>query len=248
MDKKTWIIMAAIIAIFGALVGLSIAQNHAGADYSQYDLSTIIPADENSGGLEENITGNPDAPVIIYEYGDYQCTACAPINPYINEIIEEYNGKVAVVLRTYIMDYHQNGTAAASAANAAAMQGYWKKYKDLLYAKQNDWYYSDASQRQQQFEEYFIEASNSKGDLEKFRTDMQSKAVAQKINFDRQLSTLAEVEWTPTFYLGGELIDQRDMTTSEFLTKLRSKIDEELKARGIAVPEHKKSQTTNSKE
>lgn len=77
---------------------------------------------------------------------------------------------------------------------------------------------------------------------------MQSKAVAQKINFDRQLSTLAEVEWTPTFYLGGELIDQRDMTTSEFLTKLRSKIDEELKARGIAVPEHKKSQTTNSKE
>lgn len=246
MDKKNWIIIAAIIAAFGALVAISVVQNHSGVDYSQYNLQNIIPADENSGELAENISGNPDAPIIIYEYGDYQCTACAPINPYINEIIEDYDGKVAVVLRTYIMDYHQNGTAAASAANAAAIQGYWEEYKNLLYSNQDDWYYSDTNERQQQFEQYFIEASDGKGDLEKFRSDMQSKAVSQKISFDRQLSQLANVEWTPTFYLDGELIDQRGMNTNDFLNTLRNKIDEMLAERNIENPT--KTKKSNSKE
>ena len=124
MDKKTWIIIGAIVAIFAGVIVTSILQNQSNTNYDQYDLATIIDANDDSGNLAENIDGDPNAPVIIYEYGDYQCTACAPINPYISEIIEEYDGKVAVVLRTYIMDYHQNGTAAASAANAAAIQGF----------------------------------------------------------------------------------------------------------------------------
>lgn len=246
MDKKNWIIVGVIIAAFAGLIGISIIQNRSVIDYSQYDLNNIIPADENSGGLSENISGSADAPIVIYEYGDYQCTACAPINPYINEIIEEYDGKVAVVLRTYIMDYHDNGTAAASAANAAAIQGYWEEYKNLLYSKQNNWYYSNANERQQQFEEYFIEASNSKGDLEKFRSDMKSKAVSQKISFDRQLSQLVGVDWTPTFYLDGELIDQRGMNTNEFLKTLRQKIDEMLDERGIENPT--KNKKSNNKD
>ena len=106
------------------------------------------------------------------------------MNPKINALVEEYDGKVAVVFRTEIMDYHQNGTAAASAALAAAKQGYWQEYKDLLFTNQNDWYYSDVQQRQSQFEEYFTKASGGKGDLAQFREDMGSKEVSQNISFD----------------------------------------------------------------
>ncbi len=246
MDKKTWIIIGAIVAIFAGVIATSILQNQSNTNYDQYDLATIIDANDDSGNLAENIDGDPNAPVIIYEYGDYQCTACAPINPYINEIIEEYDGKVAVVLRTYIMDYHQNGTAAASAANAAAIQGYWKPFKDIIYSKQNDWYYSEGTERQKQFEEYFMTASNNQGDLEKFRTDMSSKAVAKKISFDRALSTRANVDWTPTFYLGDELIDQRGMSTSDFLKLLREKINKKLTEQGIEVPKKAKDNANKS--
>lgn len=217
-----------IVLAFVALIAITQLQNKADIDYGAYDLNSVIAADENTGGLAENVDGDPDAPVLLYEYGDYQCTACAPMNPYINELLEEYDGKVAVVFRTYIMSYHDNGVAAASAANAAAIQGYWKEYKDLLYETQNDWYYAEGDERQQMFEQYFEQATDGKGDLEQFRQDMGSKEVAQKIKFDAALSERVGLEWTPSFYLDGELLDQRNITTSEFMDLLREKIDAKL--------------------
>ena len=219
-----------IVLAFVALIAITQLQNKADIDYEAYDLNSVIAADENTGGLAENVDGDPDAPVLLYEYGDYQCTACAPMNPYINELLEEYDGKVAVVFRTYIMSYHDNGVAAASAANAAAIQGYWKEYKDLLYETQNDWYYAEGDERQQLFEQYFEQATDGKGDLEQFRQDMGSKEVAQKIKFDAALSERVGLEWTPSFYLDGELLDQRNITTSEFMDLLREKIDAKLAA------------------
>ena len=217
-----------IVLAFVALIAITQLQNKADIDYDAYDLNSVIAADENTGGLAENVDGDPEAPVLLYEYGDYQCTACAPMNPYINELLEEYGGKVAVVFRTYIMSYHDNGVAAASAANAAAIQGYWKEYKDLLYETQNDWYYAEGDERQQLFEQYFEQATDGKGDLEQFRQDMGSKEVAQKIKFDAALSERVGLEWTPSFYLDGELLDQRNITTSEFMDLLREKIDAKL--------------------
>ena len=217
-----------IVLAFVALIAITQLQNKADIDYDAYDLNSVIAADENTGGLAENVDGDPEAPVLLYEYGDYQCTACAPMNPYINELLEEYDGKVAVVFRTYIMSYHDNGVAAASAANAAAIQGYWKEYKDLLYETQNDWYYAEGDERQQMFEQYFEQATDGKGNLEQFRQDMGSKEVAQKIKFDAALSERVGLEWTPSFYLDGELLDQRNITTSEFMDLLREKIDAKL--------------------
>lgn len=243
MNKKTGIIIGVLIAAFLALVGVTLWQKAQIGNYSLskvvddadkinydgYDLNEIIPADENTGGFVENIIGDPNAPVILYEYGDYQCTACAPMNPYINQLVEEYDGKLAVVMRTYIMSYHNHGVAAAAAANAAALQGYWKPFKDLLFSNQNEWYYSSNTKFQEQLEDYFETASEGKGDLEKFRSDMKSAAVAQKIAFDMGAGEKANVEWTPTFRFDGEVIDNRELSATEFLDKLRTLINAKLK-------------------
>lgn len=229
MDKKTWIIIGVLVLFFGALVGVSVAQN----SVSQAELLSVHAPSAENGNFGEMIDGNPDAPVKIYEYGDYQCDACAPMNPYINEVVEEYDGKVAVVFRTMIMSYHQNGTAAASAALAAARQGYWKEYKDLLFENQNDWFYSSAEQRQTQFEEYFKTVTDGKGDMEKFLADMGSSEVAKKISFDANMSKAQRISFTPTFYVEGDFVDQRGKTREDFLNELRAKIDEKLAEQGL---------------
>lgn len=229
MDKKTWVIIGVLILAFVGLVGISIAQN----SVSQAEISVVHEPSDDNGGFGEMIDGDPDAPVKIYEYGDYQCDACAPMNPYVNEIIEEYDGKVAVVFRTMIMSYHTNGTAAASAALAAAKQGYWKEYKDLLYTNQYDWFYSDATQRQEQFEDYFKQVSDGKGDMDKFLADMGSSEVSKKISFDANLAKKQGVSFTPTFYVEDEFVDQREKTRDDFLKELRAKIDEKLAEKGI---------------
>ena len=145
MNKKTGIIIGVLVVAFLALVGVSLWQKSQEAsemgDYrlstitdlidqkdkqgvfadGKYDFTKVIPANEDSGNLPENVNGDPKAPVVIVEYADYQCDYCAPMNPYVNKIVEEYDGKVAVVMRTYILSYHNNGVAAAAAANALGL-------------------------------------------------------------------------------------------------------------------------------
>ncbi len=256
MDRKTCLILIFIVGIFGALIGFSVWQNRINApseiDYSEYklsvikdlsdkndydslDLHNILPASEASGGLEENIIGNKDAQVIIYEYADYPCSYCAMMSPLLNKIVEDYKGKVAIVFRSYILSYHeQNGVPAASAANAAAIQGYWKPYKDLLFNNQNDWFYSTGDELQQQLEKYFKEASDNKGDLEKFREDMKSESVAMKIAFDRGIGEKLNIGGTPWLYMDGEWIDNKGengkgLSPKEYSDRIRNLIDKKLK-------------------
>lgn len=256
MNKKTGIVIGVLIAAFLALAGISLWQksqesselgdyrlsvitdlieqkNGQGVFDDKYDFTKIIPANEDSGNLPENINGDPDAPVVIVEYADYQCDYCAPMNPYVNQIVEEYDGKVAVVMRTYILSYHNNGVAAAAAANAAAIQGYWEEYKDLLFANQNEWFSASAKTRQKLYEQYFETVTEGKGDLEKFRADMKSDAVKEKIAFDMGIGDKIDVGGTPYFYLDGEWIENKSMTQAQFADKMREAIDAKLDKLGI---------------
>lgn len=243
MDKKTLAVIGILVIGILGLVGFSML-NRDHFDYSKYDYNTIIPADEASGNLPENIEGSPDAPVILYEYGNYQCTACAPTNPYINKLKEEYGDNLAVVFRHMYLPDHSNASAAAAAANAAAIQGFWKAYKDLLFANLNEWFFATGQTRQSLFEEYFVKASDGNGDLAKFKTDMGSSAVAQKITFDNQIANLRGAEFTPAFYVDDEFVGQRkedndgqEITTDQFMDKLRTVIDKHLEAKGIKKAE-----------
>lgn len=151
--------------------------------------------------------------------------------------MEDYDGKVAVVYRSYILDYHDiSGVAAASAADAAALQGYWKKYKDLLFANQNDWFYSTGNKLQQQLEEYFTTASDGKGDLAKFREDMKSEKIAKKVAFDYGIGEKIQIGGTPWLYMDGEWIsnkksanDSNGLSPLEYSKRVRDLIDQKLK-------------------
>lgn len=250
MNKKTLIAVGVIVvAFFGVMAGLLMAKKSApgldsvgsstedgsryelGAitemaeriDYSDLDLNSIIPPQASNGNFAENVEGDAKAPVVIYEYADYQCSSCAYANPEINKLLEEYDGKVALVFRTYVLPYHNNGVMAAAAANAAALQGYWREYKDLLFANQNDWFYASGSGLQEQLEGYFTKVSGGKGDLEKFRTDMSSEQVAQKIAFDFGAGKKMDLGGTPWFYIDGEWIEN-----GHIVSNLRKKVDEKL--------------------
>ncbi len=253
MNKRTGIIIAVIILIFAGFLGISIWQGRSAENpsssaivvpslseieeislennYDGYNLNSIIPANGFSGNLPENIKGDADkAKVILYEYADYQCEHCAAMNPCLNQILEEYGDKVALVFRTYIMPYHNNGVITAAAANAAAIQGYWPEMKDVLFANQNEWYYAKASEMPEYLDRYFEAATNGKGDLEKFHQDMQSEAVKHKIAFDMGLSEKADLQWTPSVYVGDKFMNQKEIggTYDEFLQAIRNEIDKQL--------------------
>lgn len=195
-----------VVILLGVATYAIVDANNKATNYNDYDFYSVIEATDNNGNIGDHVKGDPDAPVLIFEYADYQCPGCASINPRVNKVIEQLDGKLAVVYRSFLLSYHQNGTAAASAAEAAGLQGYWKEYADKLFAEQSEWEGASASERSAIFDKYFEEVTDGKGDLEKFNEDIASEAVSKKINFDMGIGKRIEVEGTPAFYVDGQLI------------------------------------------
>lgn len=235
MKKKNYgviAIFAIIITGFAVLLGIYLMSKHQNqVNYDDYDLTSYIAPNEFNGEIGDNVKGDRNkAKVYIVEYADFQCPGCASLNNYVNKIPEKFDDKVAVIYRNFIMSYHQNGTAAASAAEAAGLQGYWKKMGDLLFSNQANWQYADVDERTELFVSYFNTASDKKGDVDKFKADMGSKAVQKKINFDQDIATKIDVPGTPSLYLNGERLDySKTKTEEEFFKFLHEKIDPLLK-------------------
>ena len=205
--QVVWLIVGlVVVGLLGVATANVIDANNKATNYNDYDFYSIIEPTKDNGNIGDHVKGDKDAPVLIFEYADYQCPGCASINPKVNKAIEELDGKLAIVYRNFLLSYHKNGTAAASAAEAAGLQGYWKPYADLLFANQSEWENATGSERSALFEKYFTDVTKSKGDLEKFRTDVASEQVSKKISFDMGIARNIDVPSTPAFFVDGQNI------------------------------------------
>ncbi len=229
MDKATRIIIFSLIAVFiGGVIFIKLPKNSS-QPTSDLDPYSFYEGIEENGGIADHVKGNKDAKVVLYEYADYQCPGCAAVNPWMNELIEEYGDQVALVYRVYLLSYHDNARAAASAVEAAGLQGYWKEYGDLLFANQSEWEYASASDRGDLFNTYFNYVTENKGDLAKFQSDMSSSEVSSKIDFDLAMANAVKISATPSLYLDGEAIDwYSNSTKADFMAFMRNLIDKKL--------------------
>ncbi len=85
----------------------------------------------------DHVRGNPDAPVTVVEYGDYECPYCGRVYPVVERLLEQYPGEVRFVFRHYPLDsVHPRARDAALAAEAAGEHGGFWAMHDRLFAHQ----------------------------------------------------------------------------------------------------------------
>ena len=202
------IVVVIAILIIGTVIVIN--RNNSKVDYTTYVGTAIIEGTEDNGQIADHVRGNADAPVIIHEFANFQCNHCADLNPFVEQAIAESNGQLAVVFRNLTWSSFQNSRAAAAAAEAAGLQGYWEPYANLLFENQAEWFSATGSDRTALFEKYFTEATDGNGDLEKFRADVGSDLVAKKIDFDNGLAQQFNVEGTPAFFVDGQFINMAE--------------------------------------
>ncbi|SDT98900.1 DsbA family protein [Halopseudomonas salegens] len=85
--------------------------------------------------------GDPDAPVVVREFADYQCPACANFSRLHADLKAEYidSGQVRLVFFDMPLSQHRNSLVAAQAARCAGAQNrYWEMH-DQLFARQSGW-------------------------------------------------------------------------------------------------------------
>ncbi len=121
--------------VVAALVVLGIAAVTARGKLAR--SGPLVPPAHALGPNQGEVLGRPSAPVLVEEYGDFQCPACArfqrEVGPTIRQLADQ--GRIRFV-------FHQDaviGRESVLAANAATCAGdagrFWP-YHDALYAEQ----------------------------------------------------------------------------------------------------------------
>jgi protein-disulfide isomerase len=62
--------------------------------------------------------GPTDAPIVIVEWSDYQCPFCKRAAPTLNQVLNEYKGKVRFVFRDYPLPFHKQAMPRRSRRTA----------------------------------------------------------------------------------------------------------------------------------
>jgi protein-disulfide isomerase len=139
------------------------------------------------------------SPVVLEEYGDYQCPPCSQLYPVLKQIEEEYGNQLRVVFHHFpIPKLHKNAIAAARAAEAARNQDKFWQMHDRLYRNQTTW------AEQQDPRQTFISYAQALGlKVDQFVRDMDSNLVDQRINSEIQQASALGVNGTPTIFIDG---------------------------------------------
>ncbi|MCA1635446.1 MAG: thioredoxin domain-containing protein [Acidobacteria bacterium] len=200
-------------------VGSSGASNIAQGNASSAAPPVVPPRRAGSPGAQPpHAKGSESAPVVLEEFGDYQCPPCGNLHPVLQKIEDDYGERVRVVFRNYpLQQMHKNAFTAARAAEAAALQGKFWQMHDMIYEGQKQW--SESPEPRPIFNSY---ASRIELDVEKFKADMEHSTVTSRIIADFERGGSLGVKGTPTIFLNG-----RELTVEKTLSesKLRAEID-----------------------
>ncbi len=144
--------------------------------------------------------GNPNAPITLLEYSDYQCPFCGRhVAQTAPQLDEQYvkAGLVKHVFKNFPLNsIHPQAANAAEAAECAGDQNaYWAMH-DKLFASQQEW--SGQTNAADLFKQY---ASALGLDTTAFNGCLDSGKFVSKINADLQTGVKAGVTGTPAFFI-----------------------------------------------
>jgi protein-disulfide isomerase len=85
----------------------------------------------------DHIQGSIDAPIMLLEYGDYECPYCGEAYPIIKDIQERLGDRLCFAFRNFPLGKsHPHAQHAAEAAEAVGEQGKFWEMHDLLFENQ----------------------------------------------------------------------------------------------------------------
>jgi protein-disulfide isomerase len=157
---------------------------------------------EGKDNAAAHVRGNPDAPVTLEEFGDFQCPPCGQFSVFVDELLKEYDSRLRIVFHNFPLPAHEHAREAAFAAEAAGFQGkYWEMH-ERLYREQSDW--SKAPNTRELFESY---AATLGLDMDQFRKDMDGEKAMQRVDSDHALGDSLGVKVTPTVFINKRPIE-----------------------------------------
>lgn len=180
-------------------------------NYTALDISFAQDIDTTGSPF----LGKKDAPISLVVFSDFQCPFCSKVQPLLDEVLEKNPDNLKVVFKHLPLQMHKQARPAALAAIAADEQGKFWQMHDKLFA-------SSKNLSQENIEKAAKEIGL---DMEKFKKDLASPTVQEKLKKDMIDAGKAGVSGTPTLFINGRQVKGRganvlqDMINQELSSK-----------------------------
>ncbi|TNM60441.1 hypothetical protein FMM08_19650 [Quadrisphaera setariae] len=191
-------VVVALVAVLGA----ALLGSRSGG--GQAEAADVVRQDSHRLGAPGS------SGVTLTEFLDFECEACRAAYPLVEQLRQDYAGRVTFVVRYFPIPGHANSTPAAVAVQAASEQGQLEAMYQRMYQTQEQW-----GEQQQPTPEVFRAMAVELGlDMAAFDAAVADPATAARVASDFEDGIALGVQGTPTFFVNEEKI--QPATEQEF--------------------------------
>lgn len=174
------------------------ARPPASPEAHQEIVTEVITSTDRASLIGSSPTkGNPNAPIVLFKFSDFQCPYCAVAAGNMHEFVGQHDDEILYVYKHFpLTQIHPEAMPSAKAAWAAGQQGQFWLYHDGLFVNQN-----------RLGEGLYIELAEAMQlDLAQFNRDRASAEAEAAIEQDLALAEQLQLQGTPSFIMNDLLI------------------------------------------
>ena len=166
----------------------------AGKPWKKTESSSPQPA--NVDISNSPVRGQPNAPVTLIEFSDFECPYCARAVYPIKQLLDSNGGNVRWAFKNFPLEFHHDAELAHVAALAARKQGRFWQMHDLIFEQQ----------ARIKREDLISLASKLGLDTVRFSHDLEDPNLKAEIEKDKEEGLRLGINATPTFVINGEIV------------------------------------------
>jgi protein-disulfide isomerase len=143
----------------------------------------------------DHIQGDEKAPIVLVEYGDYECPHCGHAYPLVKRVQKHFGDRLAFVFRNFpLNEIHPNAEAAAETAEFAGANGKFWEMHDAIFENQESLGLA-----------MLVELAGELGlDTKKLEAALESNEFTPRVKSDFLGGARSGVNGTPTFFINGQ--------------------------------------------
>jgi len=238
-SNRAFFLLIGIIAVLGigALTYLSTRPSGAAAAASPID--TTLPKIESQG----YVMGNPNAPLEVTEFGDFECPQCGRFASITEPDVRSRlvnTGTIRFRFIDYPLPMHANTWNASRAAACADEQGKFWDMHDAIFANQDRWN-GEATRNPDKVLKEIGAKIGLKPDA--FDQCIDTKKTQAKVQAHYAIATKRQVSATPTFLIG-----EKQVATYLPYDEFKRMVDEALAKQGSPVQAPSSAPATDTKQ
>jgi len=138
--------------------------------------------------------GPAEAAVTVVEFADYQCPHCRRAQSVLDQLMQEFKGKLRLVYKDLPAPSHAGARPAAEAARCAAARGVFWEYHDLLFLASPDF-----------SRDHLIQyAERLALERDAFAACLDARHFREQVDADVSEARALGIRETPTFLINGK--------------------------------------------